>query len=63
MSKQRKPKAEFYWSTTGADYRWRLVAPNGKIIASGEGFSSMTKCRASFRAVSKYAPTALKVSA
>ncbi len=59
----KRPHVEFYsrhWGLSGAEYRWRLRAPNGRIIASGEGFSSMAKARASFAAVAKYSGPAVE---
>lgn len=28
----------------GGDWRWRLLAPNNEIIASGEGYTSKQNC-------------------
>lgn len=48
----------FYRAADG--FRWSLRSPNGRIIASGEGFSSQANARASFAAVQKYAPKAVE---
>lgn len=60
----KKPHVEFYvsqdWYDDSPGYRWRLRAPNGRILASGERFSSWAKARASFAAVCKYAPKAVE---
>jgi uncharacterized protein YegP (UPF0339 family) len=43
----------------GGAFRWRLVAPNGKIIAaSGEGYTSKQSCLEGIAAVKAYAPRA-----
>jgi uncharacterized protein YegP (UPF0339 family) len=57
--RKRDPRVKFYW-TEAAQYRWRLRAPNGETIGSGEGFSSMAKARSSFALVAKYAPLAVE---
>lgn len=38
-----------------AHWRIRLVAPNGEIICSGEGYTTRAKARAGIRAIRKYA--------
>jgi len=39
------PQFEMYKDTAG-EYRWRLRAPNGKIIAdSGEGYEQKSGCK------------------
>ncbi len=41
------------------EYRWRLKAPNAKIIAdSGEGYRDKQDCSSGIELVKKYAPTA-----
>lgn len=37
-----KPRARFevYQTVTTGEWRWRLLARNGRILASGEGFDS-----------------------
>ena len=40
------------------EYRWRLRAPNGEIIASGEGYKEKRDCKAGIELVKKYSPTA-----
>lgn len=41
------------------EYRWRLRAPNGEIIAvSGEGYITAYSCKAGIANVRKYAPNA-----
>lgn len=41
------------------EFRWRLVAPNGRIVAdSAEGYSSKQKCHEGIADVKTYAGTA-----
>ncbi len=41
------------------EWRWRLVAPNGRIIAySGEGYLSKQDCLNGVDSVKRYAPDA-----
>jgi uncharacterized protein YegP (UPF0339 family) len=48
-------KFEVYKDKAG-EYRWRLVAPNGKSIAdSGEGYSSKQACLEGLESVKKHA--------
>jgi uncharacterized protein YegP (UPF0339 family) len=30
---------------SGSEYRWRLRAANGEIVASGEGYTSKANCQ------------------
>lgn len=51
-------KFELYQSRNG-EWRWRLVAPNGRTIAdSGEGYSSKQACQEGIASVKRYAPEA-----
>lgn len=51
-------KFEVYKDKAG-EYRWRLVAPNGRSIAdSGEGYSSKESCLEGIASVKKNAPDA-----
>lgn len=51
-------KFELYQSPNG-EWRWRLVAPNGRTIAdSGEGYSSKQACQDGIESVKRYAPEA-----
>lgn len=45
-------KVEFYKDKAG-EYRWRLKAPNGEIIASGEGYTTFQNCEKGFKSVQK----------
>ena len=50
-------KFEVYQSIN-KEYRFRLKASNGQIIASGEGYSTKTACLNGIESVKKNAPTA-----
>lgn len=51
-------KFEMYESSNG-EWRWRLVAPNGRTIAdSGEGYSSKQACQEGIQSVKRWAPQA-----
>lgn len=66
--KEAAPIADTLTMETGAfemfedaanEWRWRLLAPNGEIIAdSGEGYSSQSKARQGLRSVHRNAPRA-----
>jgi uncharacterized protein len=43
------------YKDTANEYRWRLKAPNGKIIAVGEGYSAKKDCNDSIGNVKQYA--------
>lgn len=47
------------YKDSAGEFRWRLIAPNGKIIADcAEGYSSKQKCIEGIADVKKYAGTA-----
>jgi uncharacterized protein YegP (UPF0339 family) len=47
------PQAEFYKDEAG-EYRWRLKARNGRIVADcGEGYSRKADCKAAYFRVFK----------
>ncbi len=51
-------KFELFKDRSG-QYRWRLVAPNGKTIAdSGEGYSTKENAKDGIASVKKNAPSA-----
>lgn len=52
-----KPKFEIYKDAKG-QYRFRLKAPNGEIIALGESYSSRNACIDGIESVKKNAPIA-----
>ena len=49
------PKFEIYVSKNG-EYRFRLRARNGQIIASSEGYKSLASCKNGVESVKKNAP-------
>jgi uncharacterized protein YegP (UPF0339 family) len=51
------PKFEMYKDTKG-EYRFRLKAPNGEIIAASEGYTSRSGCENGIESVKKNAPIA-----
>ncbi len=50
-------KFELYKDARG-EFRWRLVAPNGQTIASGEGYKSKDGAKNGIDSVKKNAPKA-----
>jgi uncharacterized protein YegP (UPF0339 family) len=40
------------------EYRWRLLANNNQVIATGEGYSSKAGCKKGIESVQKNAPKA-----
>jgi uncharacterized protein YegP (UPF0339 family) len=50
-------KFEVYKDVEG-DYRFRLKAPNGEIIASGQGYTSKEHCLKGIESIKENAPTA-----
>lgn len=51
-------KFQLYRDSAG-QYRWRLVAANGRVIAdSGESYYNKTDCLAAIQLVKQWAPTA-----
>lgn len=57
-----EPKFEWYKDKSGK-YRFRLVAPNGEIIAVSEAYSSKSACLNGIESVKKNAPVANVVEA
>jgi uncharacterized protein YegP (UPF0339 family) len=63
MEQERNSKFEIYRDQgENREFRWRLVAPNGEIIASGEGYTTRQKCEDGIKDIKKYAPIAQVVS-
>ncbi len=56
----KKSHVEFFKGKHSREWFWHLRAPNGRVVAQGEGFSSEAKARASFAAVAKYAGVAVE---
>jgi uncharacterized protein YegP (UPF0339 family) len=52
-----EPKFEIYMDTKG-EYRFRLKAPNGEIIANGEGYTSKEHCLKGIESIKENAPKA-----
>ena len=51
---ERKGKVEFYKDKKG-EYRWRLLASNGRQIANGgEGYTSADGCKKGFESVKSH---------
>lgn len=57
IGKVRCPKFEVYEDKRGS-YRFRLKAPNGKIIAVSEGYTTKISCLSGIESVRKNAPEA-----
>jgi hypothetical protein len=57
-----EPKFEWYKDKAGK-FRFRLVAPNGETIATGEAYSSKDGCVNGIESVKKNAPIAKIVEA
>jgi uncharacterized protein YegP (UPF0339 family) len=51
------PKFEMFKDSRG-EYRFRLKAPNGEIIAVSEGYKNKSGCENCIRSVKKNAPIA-----
>jgi uncharacterized protein YegP (UPF0339 family) len=51
------PKFEMYKDAAGK-FRFRLVAPNGEIIATGEAYQSKDACKKGIESVKTNAPKA-----
>ncbi len=54
-------KFEIYQDAKG-DYRFRLKAGNGQVIATGQGYKSKTACLKGIESVRKNAPEAKLVA-
>ena len=54
FEKQKHPKFEIYQDKAG-EYRFRLKARNGEIIAVSEGYKAMTSCQNGIESVRKNA--------
>ena len=56
-AKEKHPKFEVYLDKAG-EYRFRLKATNGQIIAVSEGYKAMASCLNGIKSVKKNAPEA-----
>jgi uncharacterized protein YegP (UPF0339 family) len=54
----RRAQFEIYKGASG-QFRWRLRAANGEIIASGEAYTSKDACKNGIRSVRRSAPKAV----
>lgn len=54
---QKNPKFEIYKDKAG-EFRFRLKATNGQIIAVGEGYKAMAGCKNGIESIRKNAPDA-----
>ena len=54
---EKNPKFEIYKDKAG-EFRFRLKATNGQVIATGEGYSSHANCLNGINSVKKNAPEA-----
>ena len=52
---EKNPKFEIYRDKAG-EFRFRLKATNGQIIATGEGYSSLANCQNGVESVKRNAP-------
>ena len=57
FEKQKHPKFEIYKDKAG-EFRFRLKATNGQIIAVSEGYKAMASCRNGIESVQRNAPDA-----
>ena len=54
---EKNPKFEIYQDKK-KEYRFRLKAANGQIIATGEGYKELKSCKNGIASIKKNAPTA-----
>ena len=57
FKKEKHPKFEVYMDKAG-EFRYRLKATNGQIIAVGEGYKALSSCLNGIESVKKNAPDA-----
>ena len=60
FEKVKHPKFEIYTDKAG-EFRFRLKAKNGEIIATGEGYTSKSGCKNGIESIRKNAPDAAVV--
>jgi len=53
-----EPQFEIFKDTAG-EYRFRLRAPNGEIIAASEGYTAKSSCKNGIASVKENAPKAI----
>lgn len=54
---EKNPKFEIYTDKAG-EYRFRLKATNGQVIAASEGYKALASCKNGIESVKKNAPDA-----
>ena len=59
---KKNPKFEVYTDKAG-EFRFRLTAKNGQIIATGEGYKAKASCMNGIESIKKNAPEAVVVEA
>ena len=57
MADERDTEVEYYEDDAG-EWRWRLVAANGEVVAQGEGHRDRTDAERAFEAVLRIADEA-----
>lgn len=57
FEKMNHPKFELYVDKAG-EFRFRLKAGNGQIIATGEGYTTLANCKKGVASIQKNAPDA-----
>ena len=57
FAKEKCPKFEVYTDKAG-EFRFRLKATNGQIIATGEGYKALASCLNGIESIKKNAPEA-----
>lgn len=57
FAKEKNPKFEVYTDKAG-EFRFRLTATNGQIIATGEGYKAKAGCMNGIESIKKNAPDA-----
>ncbi len=62
FEKVKNPKYELYTDKKG-EFRFRLKAKNGEIIATGEGYKAKASCKNGIKSLQKNAPEAAVIKA
>lgn len=57
FTEEKNPKFEIYTDKAG-EFRFRLKAKNGEIIATGEGYKALAGCKNGIESIIKNAPDA-----
>ena len=59
--KEKNPKFEVY-TDKGGEFRFRLIAANGKSVGHSEGYTTMAACKNGIKSVAKNAPEPVVVN-